>query len=200
MVNPFWLVLSYFVCVLGELCLSPVGLSATTKLAPAAFSAQTMSLWFLSNAAAQAINAQIVKFYTPATEMLYFGIIGGASIVLSIHSVHSCTENSRVYEGCSLIEASPLQQRGTFFIDWIGGFLRITLFGWKLSLSLGKLSIFQPKLPFSPPYNSQILLGQRTQNLVPEKMSEKSLSAKYSSCLFLMGCVMIHQVCIINLR
>ena len=84
LVNPLWLVLSYFIVVLGELCLSPVGLSATTKLAPAAFSAQTMSLWFLSNAAAQAINAQIVKFYTPATEMTYFGVIGGASIVLSI--------------------------------------------------------------------------------------------------------------------
>lgn len=84
LVNPLWLVLSYFVCVLGELCLSPVGLSATTKLAPAAFSAQTMSLWFLSNSAAQAINAQIVKFYTPATETLYFGIIGGVSIILGI--------------------------------------------------------------------------------------------------------------------
>lgn len=84
LVNPLWLVLSYFVVVLGELCLSPVGLSATTKLAPAAFSAQTMSLWFLSNAAAQAINAQIVKFYTPETEMLYFGVIGGAALVLSL--------------------------------------------------------------------------------------------------------------------
>ncbi|KIL49280.1 peptide MFS transporter [Jeotgalibacillus soli] len=84
LVNPLWLVLSYFIVVLGELCLSPVGLSATTKLAPAAFSAQTMSLWFLSNAAAQALNAQIVKFYTPETEMVYFGIIGGAAIVLSI--------------------------------------------------------------------------------------------------------------------
>jgi POT family proton-dependent oligopeptide transporter len=84
LVSPLWLVLSYLIVVLGELCLSPVGLSATTKLAPAAFSAQTMSLWFLSNAAAQAINAQIVKFYTPETEMLYFGIIGGAAIVLSI--------------------------------------------------------------------------------------------------------------------
>ncbi|WML38487.1 peptide MFS transporter [Neobacillus sp. OS1-2] len=84
MVNPLWLVISYLVCVLGELCLSPVGLSATTKLAPAAFSAQTMSLWFLSSAAAQAINAQIVKFYTPETEMAYFGFIGGASIVLGI--------------------------------------------------------------------------------------------------------------------
>ncbi|RHW35710.1 peptide MFS transporter [Neobacillus notoginsengisoli] len=84
LVNPLWLALSYLICVLGELCLSPVGLSATTKLAPAAFSAQTMSLWFLSSAAAQAINAQIVQFYSVENEMFYFGIIGGASIVLSI--------------------------------------------------------------------------------------------------------------------
>lgn len=84
LVNPLWLVLSYFIVVLGELCLSPVGLSATTKLAPAAFSAQTMSLWFLSSAAAQAINAQIVKFYSPATEMAYFGVIGGVALLLSI--------------------------------------------------------------------------------------------------------------------
>ncbi len=84
LVNPLWLVLSYFIVVLGELCLSPVGLSATTKLAPSAFSAQTMSLWFLSNAAAQAINAQIVRFYSPANEMIYFGVIGGAAILLSI--------------------------------------------------------------------------------------------------------------------
>ncbi|MBW4840567.1 MAG: peptide MFS transporter [Paenibacillaceae bacterium] len=84
LVNPLWLVLSYFIVVLGELCLSPVGLSATTKLAPSAFSAQTMSLWFLSSAAAQAMNAQVVKFYSPATEMAYFGVIGGAAILLSI--------------------------------------------------------------------------------------------------------------------
>jgi POT family proton-dependent oligopeptide transporter len=84
LVNPLWLVLSYFIVVLGELSLSPVGLSATTKLAPAAFSAQTMSLWFLSNAAAQGINAQLVKFYSPENEMLYFGVIGGVAIILSL--------------------------------------------------------------------------------------------------------------------
>ncbi|NHM33334.1 peptide MFS transporter [Neobacillus terrae] len=82
LVNPLWLVLSYLVVVIGELCLSPVGLSATTKLAPSAFSAQMMSLWFLSNAAAQALNAQVVKFYTPDNEMAYFGTIGGVSIIL----------------------------------------------------------------------------------------------------------------------
>lgn len=84
LVSPLWLVLSYFIVVIGELCLSPVGLSATTKLAPAAFTAQMMSMWFLSNAAAQAINAQIVKFYTPDTEMLYFGVIGGVAILLAV--------------------------------------------------------------------------------------------------------------------
>jgi POT family proton-dependent oligopeptide transporter len=84
LVNPLWLILSIFMVVLGELCLSPVGLSATTKLAPAAFSAQTMSLWFLSNAAAQALNAQLVKLYTPESEMMYFGVIGGTAILLSI--------------------------------------------------------------------------------------------------------------------
>ncbi|WNB92148.1 peptide MFS transporter [Bacillus sp. NEB1478] len=84
LVNPLWLVLSYFIVVIGELLLSPVGLSATTKLAPAAFSAQTMSLWFLASAGAQALNAQLVRFYTPANEMAYFGSIGGAAIVLSL--------------------------------------------------------------------------------------------------------------------
>lgn len=84
LVNPLWLVLSIFIAVLGELCLSPVGLSATTKLAPTAFSAQTMSLWFLSNAAAQALNAQLVQFYSVKNEMMYFGIIGGVAIIVSL--------------------------------------------------------------------------------------------------------------------
>ncbi len=83
-VSPFWLVLSFFLAVIGELLLSPVGLSATTKLAPAAFSAQTMSLWFLSNAAAQALNAQLVKLYHPETEVLYFGGMGIAAVILGI--------------------------------------------------------------------------------------------------------------------
>jgi POT family proton-dependent oligopeptide transporter len=43
-----------------------------------------MSLWFLSNAAAQGLNAQLVRFYKPETEMTYFGVIGGASIALGI--------------------------------------------------------------------------------------------------------------------
>ncbi|WP_075619339.1 peptide MFS transporter [Paenisporosarcina indica] len=82
LVSPYWLVLSFFLVVLGELLLSPVGLSATTKLAPAAFAAQTMSLWFLTSASAQAINAQVVKLYTPENEIAYFGVIGAVALII----------------------------------------------------------------------------------------------------------------------
>lgn len=82
LVSPLWLVLSFLLVVLGELCLSPVGLSVTTKLAPAAFSAQTMSMWFLTNAAAQAINAQVAGLFDKIPETMYFGTIGLISIVL----------------------------------------------------------------------------------------------------------------------
>ncbi|KMY33919.1 peptide transporter [Lysinibacillus xylanilyticus] len=84
LVSPWWLVLSFFLVVVGELLLSPVGLSATTKLAPKAFAAQTMSLWFLTSAAAQAINAQLVKVYEVVSEFTYFGFLGSLSIILGI--------------------------------------------------------------------------------------------------------------------
>jgi POT family proton-dependent oligopeptide transporter len=84
LVSPYWLVLSFFLVVIGELLLSPVGLSATTKLAPQAFAAQTMSLWFLTSASAQAINAQVVKFYNPENEITYFGVIGVVALVVGI--------------------------------------------------------------------------------------------------------------------
>ncbi|MFZ0501667.1 MAG: peptide MFS transporter [Steroidobacteraceae bacterium] len=47
-VSPLWLIVTYLFTACGELCLSPVGLSATTKLAPARFAAQTMGLFFLT--------------------------------------------------------------------------------------------------------------------------------------------------------
>ncbi|UOQ45629.1 peptide MFS transporter [Halobacillus salinarum] len=82
--SPLWLVFSFLIIVLGELLLSPVGLSATTKLAPAAFASQTMSVWFLTNAGGQALNAQIVKLYSADTEAVYFGVLGAVAVLLGI--------------------------------------------------------------------------------------------------------------------
>ena len=84
LVNPFWVVGSFFLVVIGELLLSPVGLSATTKLAPAAFAGQTMALWFLASSAAQAINSQLVRIYEVVSETTCFGVLGALSILLGI--------------------------------------------------------------------------------------------------------------------
>ncbi|WP_054663420.1 peptide MFS transporter [Lacticaseibacillus camelliae] len=83
-VSPLWLVLSWAIVEIAEMLISPVGLSVTTKLAPKAFASQMMSMWFLSDAAGQAINAQLVRFYTPGTEMVYFGIIGALTVVFGL--------------------------------------------------------------------------------------------------------------------
>lgn len=83
-VSPFWLVGSWFIVEIGEMLISPIGLAVTTRLAPKAFKSQMMSMWFLADAAAQAVNAQIVKFYSSSTEVPYFLTIGLVSIVFGI--------------------------------------------------------------------------------------------------------------------
>jgi POT family proton-dependent oligopeptide transporter len=49
-VLPTWLVLTFMLHTFGELCLSPVGLSNVTKLAPAKFVSRMMGTWFLGTA------------------------------------------------------------------------------------------------------------------------------------------------------
>ncbi len=83
-VSPLWLVSSLAIVTIGEMCLSPIGMSATTRYAPSAFQTQTMGLWLASNAAGQGISAQIVQLYGPDTEAAYFSIIGLAAIALAV--------------------------------------------------------------------------------------------------------------------
>ncbi|GAA1546853.1 MFS transporter [Streptomyces albidochromogenes] len=47
-VSPMWLVSIYMIQTIGELCLSPVGLSVTTKMAPRKYASQMMGVWFLA--------------------------------------------------------------------------------------------------------------------------------------------------------
>jgi len=49
-VSPGWLIAMYFAQVVGELCLSPVGLSTYTKLSPAKLVGAMMGIWFLAAA------------------------------------------------------------------------------------------------------------------------------------------------------
>lgn len=84
LINPLWLVLSFLLITIGELCISPVGLSTTTKLAPVTFTARMMSLWMLSNATAQGLNAQLVVVYTKINQSDYFMYSGLIAVIIGI--------------------------------------------------------------------------------------------------------------------
>ncbi|MDV7758858.1 peptide MFS transporter [Liquorilactobacillus mali] len=83
-VGPLWLITSWALVIIGEMLISPIGLSATTKLAPKAFQSQMMSLWFISDAVAQAFNSQLVRFYNGQNEVAYFGIVGAVTILFGV--------------------------------------------------------------------------------------------------------------------
>jgi len=68
----------------GEILLSPVGLAAATRLAPAAFVSQGMGLWFLSGAVGNGLGAQVVTLYNPQHENAYFGWLGGLTIAAAV--------------------------------------------------------------------------------------------------------------------
>lgn len=58
-----WLFVVYFIFTLGEICLSPVGLSLVNKLAPQRVASLMMSVWFLGSAAAEYIGAQLETIF-----------------------------------------------------------------------------------------------------------------------------------------
>ncbi|MFI9614811.1 peptide MFS transporter [Streptomyces sp. NPDC052023] len=61
-VSPWWIVLIYFCQTAGELMLSPVGLSVTTKMAPAKYASQMMGVWFLAVTAGDAVTGLLSTY------------------------------------------------------------------------------------------------------------------------------------------
>lgn len=59
LVSPWWLVGSYFFQTVGELCLSPVGLSSMTKLSPRKYVGQMMGIWFTASALGNLIGGLV---------------------------------------------------------------------------------------------------------------------------------------------
>jgi POT family proton-dependent oligopeptide transporter len=90
-VLPTWLILTYLFHTFGELCLSPVGLSSFSKLAPARFVGQALGVWFIATALGNNIAGQIAGDFDWAdpTKMpdqfmfiVWWGVIGGAVLLL----------------------------------------------------------------------------------------------------------------------
>ncbi len=72
------------VFAMAELTLSPIGLSVTTKLAPEAFRAQMMALYFFSVGIGTSLSGVLAGFYSPDHEFAYFGINGVVVIAIGI--------------------------------------------------------------------------------------------------------------------
>lgn len=83
--SPVWVLVGVFVIqTLGELCLSPVGLSATTSLAPKAFTSQAMALWFLAVATGQSLAAQLIRAMEGLPDGTFFITLGAMAVVVGL--------------------------------------------------------------------------------------------------------------------
>jgi len=73
-----------FVFTIAELCLSPVGLSLSTKLAPEAFRTQMVALNFLSISFGTAMSGKLAEYYTVDDEAPYFSTVGLVAIGVGV--------------------------------------------------------------------------------------------------------------------
>ena len=61
---PTWLVLTYLIHTFAELCLSPVGLSSVTKLAPRRLIGQMMGIWFLATSLGNKLSGTLAADFS----------------------------------------------------------------------------------------------------------------------------------------
>ena len=81
-----WLVATYFFHTVGELCLSPVGLSSMTKLAPGRLVGQMMGAWFMGAAIGNLVAGLVTRFM-PQTETIAAAIQNGVQLFGSVAAV-----------------------------------------------------------------------------------------------------------------
>ena len=87
-VSPLWLTATYLLHTIGELCLSPVGLSAMTKLAPARVAALMMGVWFLATSVGNYLGGRVAALYESFSLPSLFTAVTlfalGATLVLGL--------------------------------------------------------------------------------------------------------------------
>lgn len=75
-----WLTGLYFIHTLGELSLSPIGLSLVSKLSPKHLASLMMGIWFMSTAVSNMLAGQLATLYPDGSSKSLFGIIEIASL------------------------------------------------------------------------------------------------------------------------
>jgi len=84
LVSPMWLVATYLLHTIGELSLSPVGLSSMTKLAPDRVKGMMMGVWFLAASVGNLIAGGVLGFYATFTLPQVFGAVAAFAIVAGL--------------------------------------------------------------------------------------------------------------------
>jgi POT family proton-dependent oligopeptide transporter len=80
----YWMLGTYLIHTCGELCLSPIGLSMVTKLAPVKLASLLMGVWFLSSFVANNLAGLTVGFVEKLGAMTIFGGIAGFTIFMGL--------------------------------------------------------------------------------------------------------------------
>lgn len=83
-ISPLWLVGVYFLEVVGEMCISPVGLSTVTKLAPLKLVGIMMGVWFLAAALGSKLAGFLSGFFDAANSMTLIKLYGGIAVGLLV--------------------------------------------------------------------------------------------------------------------
>ena len=83
-VSPLWLILTYLLHVMGEMCVSPVGLSATTKLAPARVGGLMMGVWFLSLSVGSYLGGRVASVYEAFALPELFGVMAACGLMAAV--------------------------------------------------------------------------------------------------------------------
>jgi POT family proton-dependent oligopeptide transporter len=83
-VSPMWLVVAYFLSEIGELAVSPVGLSAVTKLSPSRIVGLMMGFWFLGAAFGNKLAGWAAGFIGSLPLESLFGIVAGVLLAGAI--------------------------------------------------------------------------------------------------------------------
>ena len=88
----YWIILGYLLHTTGELCLSPVGLSMVSKLAPQKMGAMMMGTWYLALALANFAAGRVATMMkiedigtaTPADTVMVYGSVFGQLALVSL--------------------------------------------------------------------------------------------------------------------
>lgn len=83
-VSAIWLILVYLFCTMGELCLSPVGLSMVTKLAPLKFMSLFMGVWLTASFFGNLLAGWLASYYESWSLTTLFSVPAGLSLLFGV--------------------------------------------------------------------------------------------------------------------